>query len=300
MQREVFHQSVKFCFDSVEVFSMKLLITTLVILLSFSSAQAINILNIKNRKVLVDLQEEDIKVGDKFIARDESGKAKALLEITQVKNKKAIAFIVKGKVEKTFTLSKRDEAPATNSEQIADSNSMLKQNASWGAMVGLSSDSMTVKPSATSSANLTGSSFSLKGFYQREIDGNVSARLAGGYHAFTASGSSSSVSCSGTCSVDIGYLGVEAIVSYTFAKYKSFDFWAGGGLGFLFAINKSSNVLKTDKITTSQTIVVSLGSDWSLSPKTYIPIQFDYVLFPDNSTSSANQMVLKIGYGKRF
>lgn len=294
-----FQRPVKFYFDSVEINAMRFAITTLFLLMSFSFAHGVNILNVKNRKVLVDLQEEDIKVGDKFIARDDSGKAKALIEITQVKNKKAIAVVIKGQVEKTFLLTKKNAA-TSNPEQIADSNSLLKENASWGAMLGLSSDSMTVKPIATSSANMSGSSFSLNGFYQREIDGNVSARFAGGYHAFTASGSSSSVSCSGTCSVDISYLGVEALVHYSFLKKTNFDFWGGGGLGFLFAINKSSNVLKTDKITTSQTILVSLGSDWNLSPKTYIPIQFDYVLFPDNSTSSANQMVLKIGYGKRF
>ncbi|MFM6929056.1 MAG: hypothetical protein ACKOX6_11370, partial [Bdellovibrio sp.] len=66
------------------------------------------------------------------------------------------------------------------------------------------------------------------------------------------------------------------------------------------AMSKSSNILDTGKITTNQTVIGSLGLDYHLGRKNYIPVQFDYAFFPDNNTSSATQMSIRAGYGWSF
>lgn len=281
-----------------------------ILLLSFlvSPAYAVSILNIKNDKVLLDLQDEELAPGERLIARNADGKGKALLEVKQVKGNKAIAVILKGEVEKEFTLAKRTpkkEGEKEDTKEVAkekdsesDRKSVLKLNADWGVTAGMGTNSMTVKSTA-SSATLVGTSPNLSAFYQRQLDEEFSTRLFAGYHAFQVSGTSS-ICSGGNCSVDISYLGLEALVRYAFVKKANWQFNAGAGLGFLFPITKSSNIVNTSKITTNQTLLISMGLDWKLGKNSFMPIQLDYALFPDNSTSSANQMILRLGYGKSF
>ncbi|KHD87731.1 MAG: hypothetical protein OM95_12935 [Bdellovibrio sp. ArHS] len=253
---------------------------------------------IKKDRVLLDLEGESVQIGEKLGARDADGKARALLEIKQVKNNKAVAAVVKGAMTQDYSLEKLSRA--AKASQTA-SRAPRSQSA-WGLTGGYAMNTMSVKPANASSVSLSGSSFNFSGFYQMQLDGNISARILGGYESLQASGTSSSASCTGStnCSVEIGYLGVEALVRYSFIKTKTLEFNAAAGLGFLFAMNKSSNVLDTSKISTNQTIVVSVGLDYHLSRNNFVPIQLDYAMFPDNNTSSAKQMILRAGYGFNF
>ena len=166
--------------------------------------------------------------------------------------------------------------------------------------VGMVNSSMTAKTTA-GSVTMKGSSFDLLGYYQTYLDKNINVRLFGGYQTLNVSGSGS-VTCNGSsnCTADLSYLGLGALIRYSFYRTQTMEFSVGGGLGFLFAMNKSSNILDTSKITTNQTVVGSLGLDYHLSRKNYIPVQLDYALFPDNNTSSATQLAIRAGYGWSF
>lgn len=280
---------------------MKSLITALILTSLVSPAYAIRTLVVKNDRALLDLEGGDLKVGDKLGARSADGKPRALLEIRQVRDGKAVAAILKGRMEKDFTVTKYTPRGGTSSTPTGRASASHGQKA-WGLTAGYAMNSMNVKPTGASSISLSGSSFNLSGFYQMTIDGNFSARILGGYETLQASGSSAAASCSGSsdCKVDISYLGLEGLVRYTYLRRASFDAWAGAGLGFLFAVSKSSNVLDTSKISTNQTIVGSLGLDYRLNRRNFIPIQLDYAYYPDNATSSANQIILRAGYGFSF
>lgn len=278
---------------------MRILITTLLVATMVSPAYAMKALVIKNDRVLIDLEGESLKVGDRIGVRDESGKAKALIEVKQVKDGRAVAAILKGQVQKEYSLTKYTPRGKTAS---SSGKSGGKSKDAWGFTAGYAMNSMTVKPSGSSSISLKGSSFNLSGFYQMEVSNRISARLLGGYETLQATGSSAAASCTGSsdCKVELSYIGLEGLVRFSYLRTATLDMWVGGGLGFLFAIGKSSNVLDTSKISTNQTIVGSLGADYQLNPKHFIPIQLDYALFPDNNTSAANQIILRAGYGFNF
>ncbi|MFS4457672.1 hypothetical protein [Bdellovibrio sp. HCB2-146] len=257
-------------------------------------AEAAKILSVKNNKALIDLEGEASAVGNLFLARDGAGKKRAILEVSQVKQGRAIANLKKGTLQANFSLEKMEQAGGSSSS--ADSASGGSSGKSrGGVLVGYSMNSMTAKP-ASGSVSLSGSSFNLVGYYQMQLDSKIYARLLAGYETLNASGDQSGVNRT----VEIGYLGITGQVEYQFYSGRSWDFFAGGGLGFLYAINKSSNILDTSKISINNTVVGVLGADYKLSRNTYIPMQLSYSMFPDNSSSSATQIIMRVGYGWDF
>lgn len=271
---------------------MKTLITTTLMMLCFVSlpAHAVKIQSVKDKQALLETEGDQVRTGDRFYAVSSDGKKRAILQVKQVRGDRALAVVLRGRALLSHSL---EPYTARGGRKASGSS-----NKGWGLTAGYSSNSMTVKPNSTTSISLSGSSFNLSGFYQLNLDGKISARILGGYEALVASGTSAT--CSGECKVDIGYLGVEALVRYSFINSSSMEFWGGAGLGFLFAMNKTSNILNTSKISTNQTIVGALGLDYKLSRSTFIPLQLDYALYPENSTSSATQIILRAGWGRSF
>lgn len=261
-------------------------------------ADAAKILSIKNGKALIDLEGEASAPGSLWVARDGAGKRRAIIEITQVKQGRAIAVIKKGNLGAGFSLERMQKPGSSSSSMAASSSDSGSSRGSTGSdksrigfLAGYSMNSMTAKP-ASGSIGLTGSSFSFVGFYQMQLDEKVYVKILAGYETLSASNE--------TYNVDLGYLGITGQVEYKFYQGQSFDFWAGGGLGFLYAMNKSSNILDTAKISINQTIVGALGMDYRLGGGSFIPVQLSYSMFPDNSSSSATQIIIRGGWGRDF
>lgn len=274
---------------------MRILFATLMSIFVSSTSYAISIINMKNDRVLIDLQGESLSVGDRLGARDSSGKARALLEVKQVKGNRAIAVVTRGRMDMNYAISPLNTGGRAAGRSQSPTKSSGKNK--WALLGGYAMSNMDVKmPTSGSTASLSGSSFNFGGMYQMHLDGNISVRVVGGLETLNVKGDTPA----GSHKVDISYLGAEALVQYTFLRRESMDVWAGAGLGFLFAMSKSSDILDESKITTNQTIVGSLGVDYKLSGRAFIPIQFDYAIFPDNSSTSANQMILRFGYGWSF
>lgn len=280
---------------------MKTLIASLITLAISSTALAAKITVVKQGKGLVDLEGDSAEIGDRFFAVDSSGKKKALVEVKQVKNGKAVITVVKGNIAAGYSMTPSSSKGGSSGGERSGGKSVAGSNrSSWGLTAGFVNSSMTAKTTA-GSVTMTGTSFDVLGYYQTYLDKNISVRAFGGYQTLNVAGSGS-VTCNGStnCTAELSYLGLGALVRYTFYRTQTMEFSAGGGLGFLFAMNKSSNILDTSKITTNQTVIGSLGLDYHLSRKNYIPVQFDYALFPDNNTSSATQMAIRAGYGWSF
>lgn len=266
----------------------------LLLLMSLApEAHALRPVAVKNNKALIDLEGESLKVGDRLRARGDDGKTKALLEVRQVKGGRAVADITKGRMALGYTLS-----PAGGRSDGAPGRRGGKERSGWGFTAGLANNAMNVKLTSGTVA-LTGNSYNLSGFYETVVDGNFSTRIFLSYETLQAK-ATSSVCANSECKVDISYLGLETLVRYSFLRTKTVETWVGVGLGFLFAMGKESNILDTGKISTNQTIVGSLGMDYRLGRDSFIPLQFDYAMFPDNATSSAKQMILRFGYGWSF
>lgn len=293
---------------------MKFLVLFIMVFLIPLMGHSVSILNIKGDRVLLDLDGEDLQPGDRLVAAASSGKGKGLMQIKQVKGSKAIATIIKGKIEVGYEIEKDEakkneessdeeleleEEPEPKPKKKASKKKSRNPKSAWGLVVGMASNSMTVKPGNTTTA-LSGSSTNITGFYQRELDGSLSVRILGGSYNLIASGPSKDISActAGGCKVEISYMGMESLVQYSMIKNSNLNLWAGAGLGVLFASSNSSNVLKTS--TMSSTFLASLGVDWSISKDMFLPLSVDYVIFPDNSTSTASQMVIRFGFGSRF
>jgi hypothetical protein len=268
------------------------------------AAFAIKTLSVKSDKVLLDLEGESITEGTRLFAVGSNGKKKALLEVTKVKGNKAIASIMKGKVDMADSYTVGAAGPSsTASETSSTRMGKNHQKGAWGVLGGYNMNSMTVKAQDSSNVAMTGSSFSLYGFYQMPLEGSIGVRGLAGYENITAAGTTAnSANCTNStaCNVNISYLGLGALVNYTFYQNKKFDLWVGGGLSFLFAMSKSSNILDTSKVSMNQTVLGSLGFDYKLSKENFIPVNLDYSWYPSTNTSSASQIVLRAGYGWDF
>ncbi|WP_413557717.1 hypothetical protein [Bdellovibrio sp. HCB209] len=284
---------------------MKTLIATLILLGMSVTANAAKITKVSGGKALIDLEGDTALVGDQYFAIDSSGKKRGLVQVSKVQGGRAIATISKGKVAAGHSLQRFQGRMSAAPNEVKSRGPVSSGKKSWGLMAGFASNSMNVKTSSAS-MSMSGSSFNAVGYYQTYLDKNISVKVLGGYESINVSGSAPSSWSGGTCTsgqtctAELGYLGLNALIRYSYYRTSSMEFTVGGGLGFLFAMQKSSNVLDTSKITTNQTMVGTLGVDWHLDRRTYVPIQFDYAIFPDNNTSSATQMILRVGYGWNF
>lgn len=264
-------------------------------------AFAVKIISVKQNRVLIDLEGQDLPTGQKLFSIDSSGKKRAVIQIRQVKGGKAVAQITKGVASPGHTLQVIAQAgPPMNQDKVnAQKRRDPKSQDTIGLMAGFAMNSMKVKLSDTP-VDLTGNSFSLKGFYTTKLDGAISVKGSAGYETFAAKGTIATGTCGSSnsqeCNVDISYLGLDALIRYSFTE----NFWAGGGLAFLFALSKDSNVLDTGKITTNQAIVGAVGYDYRLSGGAFVPLELNYNLFPDNNSTSASQIVIRAGYGWDF
>lgn len=273
---------------------MKITVILFALLFSFA-AQAGKIINVKQNRVLIDMESDSYFVGDRLFAVDEAGKRRAVIEIKQTKNGRAVGDIAKGRANIGNILLPTTGTPGTSSAQKGKGGPVDK---SWGVTAGYAMNSMTAKSSTATSVNLSGSSFAVKGFYRQKLDGSISVQASAGYESLVASGTASSGTCT-TCEVNIGYLGFDALVRYSFYE-KSYRVWAGAGLGFLLAMSKSSNIIDTSKVSTNQTILGAFGVDVPLSGGNFIPVELNYAMYPSNNTTSANQIIIRAGYGFAF
>lgn len=267
-------------------------ISFFLLLIAGGNSWAAKILTVKQNKALIDLESDRHAVGTQLFAVDEQGKRRGIVVIQQVKGKRAIAVVSKGTVQPNFMLLLSSKNKNQNMSETP------KGARAWGFLGGYSNNTLNVTIKNQPTINMTGSSFSMKLFYQEQLSGRWGVRGSVGYDSMNVKGTSTSTTCQ-QCEANIGYLGLDALIRYNLTT-GSTKVWAGAGLGFLFAMSKSSNALDTSKISINQTVLGSVGMDFGLSGGSFVPIELGYVYFPNTNTSSANQMVLKIGYGFSF
>lgn len=73
--------------------------------------------------------------------------------------------------------------------------------------------------------------------------------------------------------------------------------WAAAGMAIKYPIGKSTTALRADDIKMTYTIAASLGLDYFINNKNFIPASLEYQLFPSSDTVSANSIMVRAGYG---
>lgn len=293
---------------------ISLLFGTLVLLLC-SFTWAAQVTKVSGKKVLIKLEGFSLTVGTNYYLLSSDGKKKAIVEIKQVKNDLALAEIKKGSAEVGYSVQATAGAQAkSTTEDPSDKSNTGKSAWSGGVLGGLSMNSfaMTVQSTTNTAlkadATMKGTSFGVRGFVDYEYSPSITVRGFAGYEPFAvkgnALGTGSAKICdagaSEECTVSFTYLALGGEAHYNFMTGKTRAF-AGLGYNFLMAMGKSVNVPNLDTSSSAnQMITFIAGADIGLSKGSFIPLTFEYGMFPGSASVVASAMYLRAGYGMSF
>lgn len=275
------------------------------------TAFAARVTQVKGNKVLIDLEGESLNVGDKYFVMI-GGKKKAVVTINKTSKAKAIATVDKGKpaVNGTLAFAKAGNGGGGGATASADrsvSKHLGKKGKSWGLLGGYSMDSQTAKLTDIThtqfeSTKMSGSGFSVLGFYDLPYSGPLSVTARGGIEMFSVTGTSANSYCNGqvaNCSTKITYLTLDALLRLNFMSGGTFTPWGGLGLGIYYPLSKTTNALSPD-IGMSTVGLLNLGFNYALSSTSYIQAYGEYGYFPSSPDVKTTIMGLKAGYGMMF
>lgn len=298
--------------------SLVLFSTLSAFLMLSNSAEAAKIAQVKDKRVLINLEGESTSPGSEFFVLNTQGKKVALVVIKQVKGDKALGEISKGTAKPGYSMAARGGAGGASTEAAAGSssdgssdsyyerklNQRIRNGNSFGVVGSYLMNSMTatfIDSNLTSStrvtASMAGSGFGALGYYDYMFSPSIAVRGMAGVEQFKLTGSITTPSCSGTllCTVDLTYMSFYGYGRWIFlpGKYKS---WIGGGFGYLYAVSKASSVLKQDQISANQIFTLAAGVDIRTSAKNYIPVSLEYGLFPSSDSVKASIIYLRAGF----
>lgn len=287
-------------------------IRPLVLVLLFfigASAIAAQVTKVKGKGVLIGLSGEAAMPGDKYFLLNSAGKKKAIVQITKVKGGQALGRVTAGKAEVGMSLVRGSSggggsAVASHSSHRDSGYSgrgFLRSRSYWGPMIGYGMDSMAVDLNTTParSTSMSGSAFSVNGFFDYQLFERVWFRGAAGYQGFNVKSSDSCPNTTGGCNANISYADFTFLGRYLFTD-TAFRPWAGAGFDLIFPISKSSTALDSGSINTTGVIVITAGFDYSINPNMYIPVSIEYGLFPHSSSVNADWITARIGLAWPF
>lgn len=278
---------------------------------------AASILQVKNNRILLSMDGEKLEVGQSIVLQNSDGKDVAKAIITQAKGEKAIATIKSGKVDGSETVvsgsgganSAELEEEVTPDSYTSKKSRNPRLNAKkFAALLTISMNNMTTKQATLGGGQiedvaLTGMGIGLTGSFDYPLNTWLILRGTLGYEPFVAAGSSNFLVCDNStsrdCNANISYLSAGGFARVNFTKSK-LQFWGGAGGTGKFPISKSSTALRTDDIKLTITFAVAGGVDWFTSNSAFIPLNFEYQLFQPSDTVTANQILLRGGYGWAF
>ncbi len=292
---------------------------------------AIQVKNVKGVKVLLELQGENVTVGD--IIKSANGSA----TILQIKNDQAVAQISSGSLsineivqlanKSTNNSNSSANVPAAkNTEPNATNPKVKKANAQMNsdiysrtshiktAVLGkfMYNKMNTKQRDNTSSPGPNEEIVTMTGinpgvFASLDFPWLNWLTLRGtlGYEMLSIGGTAQYQSCdnksSTSCKATIHYLSGTALGRFDFTKGQK-TWWTAFGGGMKFPISKSSTALREEDISFANTIVFSFGLDYNLTNRQYVPISFEYhySLNQSETVPEISQFALQAGYGISF
>lgn len=295
-------------------------VVLLLVFITTSLAKASEVTQVKENKVLIQIDTDDVQQNQEYFLVNGAGKKIGLVQITQVKNSKAIGTIIKGKANPGLKLQAKSansnggpqkRAAKDNSQEPRDSapTASTKVKNSWGFLVGYSMQTMSASfrggtPIQDYSLNMTGSNLSYFGFFNYAYTPNLIIEASGGLFPLNVATTITDPACIGTttnCTVNINYLDGALLAKYYFPIKLKHKFWVGGGMDFLMPSSKTTTVLSEADIGFNQMFRFGFGTDlFVIGKKSFIPIQFDYTMFPPSAGVSSSTINLRFGYGSLF
>ena len=285
------------------------ILCTLLFLISLS-AQAAKIAKVKGKKVYIMLDSRiEAQKGDIFVVMDKKGKKKGLIKVKKVKGSRALGSL-KGKAKKGWTLKLRGSTKkAKGKKGKEDRYAHLKKGTAsgsyYGVMAGFATNSMTAtidqSNSTTADVDMSGSGFSGRLLFDYALWTSIWFRGMLGIENFATEGDKKICGSNNdeACDVEISYLSLDLWGRYVFSS-GNFRPWIGLGFNLLFPSSKASTAIDEDSITSTSVFAGGLGFDWFFKPDMYLPVQFEYGMYPASNTVSANYMAIRFGVGIDF
>ena len=312
---------------------IKNLLPALIIFLTFQFTNAMVVKNLKGAKLLLDLQGQEVKVGDSISTNN------GVATILQIKNGQAVAQIQSGTFSindsvQLVTSSKKTNNPNLNStatnSSVVNSNSSPNKNIKSNSKVNkdLYSRSQRIKGAIlakfmynkmntkqkdnTSSpgpneefVTMTGFNPGLFASLEYPWLNWLTLRGTLGYEMVSIGGTAQFQSCdnksSTDCKATIHYLTGIAMGRFDITNGSN-NFWTAIGGALKFPISKSSTALREEDISMANTIVLTFGLDYHMNNRNFIPISFEYhySLNQSDTVPEISQFGLQAGYGMQF
>lgn len=270
-----------------------------------SHAEAARITRVKENQVMVDLEgSSDYAEGSRYIVIV-GGKRKAVIELSKIKNGKAIGKVLKGKPAQDGTLTPMGggSAPSKSASKsrrtrARDSGGDSFSDLTVGAVLGFASDSQTVTSTATptqpaGTISMSGSGFSLKAFADLPISGNLGAIGRVGLEKFSVKGTFPNGEPTAT---DITYLSADLLVRYNFLE-GAIKVFPLAGLGIHYPISKTSGPLNVQQISATTIFFFGGGAQYKFSDNMYAVASAEYGLFPPSNDVKTNLIAVRGGVG---
>jgi hypothetical protein len=275
--------------------------------LAAGQAQAMKVAQSKGNKALVTLESGDSpQVGDLYFVMI-NGKKLGLLEISQVKGKRAIAVVKKGRAdvgsELSFAKAGSGGGGGGSSKQARRGRSRKGGGSGFsslyfGALVGMNSASQTVKVNnATTSISMAGNGFSLKAFGDMNITGGLGIIARAGVETLALTGNATILGTTRAFKTDIMYITGDFLLRYKF-DLGSFAPYAAAGMGLHMPMSKQSDALGDVPMMT--VIFLNGGVNYQLSQNLYLTGLVEYGLFPPSGDVTTSFLAFRGGAAMHF
>lgn len=268
-------------------------------------SQASTVIQVKNNKVLIDVEDSTYRLGERYLLMDQHQKKLALIEITGLRGDRAVARIIKGNARPGLIVG--EARPSSGSTASAPSTGGQGFMA-YGGLIGYLNETLTIDAktaSTTDSLSLKSTTLVYKGFIDYEWKNNITLRFVAGLHNFYVTGSPSSgkqavCSNSSTCDVKYNYMSFEGHAQYNFITHPH-RFWGSVGYVFMYATTANSTVGSLDTSNKSNSMIaLQAGSDINIDRMSFIPVFYQYGLFASSSGVTAGSSGIYAGYARRF
>ena len=292
-------------------------------LIANSVVQAGIIQQVKNDKVLMTLDDAQVQIGDQFYGINSDKKRTSILEITTVKNLKAVAKIIKGTAQVNDTTEIKSTAVAnSNLSQNINTNQNKNPNFKSPSFIRhdqkkvavsllLGSDTISTQQKDSSplpqeeKVDMKGNQFGLNLSIDLPFQDWIDIRAFAGFEMLKIKATALYFSCDGKtskdCNANINYLTLGGILRLKYIK-SNMEFWTGLGTSFKQPISKQSTALTESNIAMANSLIVALGLDYNVSNNYFIPVSFEYhkSFNESDSVPSIMHSVFSLGFGFMF
>lgn len=276
--------------------------------LAAGHAQAMKVAQSKGDKALITLEDGDSpQAGDMYFVMI-NGKKLGLVQISQVKGKRAIAVVKKGRADVGSELSfaKGGSGGGGGSSKQARSSRARggKRGGSgfstlyFGALVGMNMASQTVKVnSSTTAISMAGNGFSLKAFGDMNLTGGLGVIARAGIETLALTGNANISGTTRAFKTDIMYVTGDFLLRYNL-DLGSFVPFAAGGMGLHMPMSKQSDALGDVPMMT--VIFLNGGVNYKMSQNLYLTGLAEYGLFPPSGDVTTSFIAVRGGAAMHF